>query len=236
MKLMGVRKAPGIDGITADHLKALDMVSIKALTEICNDIYKTGHMPEDLRHSVFIKIPKKKKALECGEHRTISLMSHVIKLILRIIMERNTNMFEREVSETQSGFKSKIGTREGLFNVRSIIDKTLAVHKKLYICFIDYEKAFDRVYHGLIMKVLEKAGMDAKDRRLISNLYYQQTASIQFGDTYSEKFKVKRGVRQGCVLSPKLFNLYTEEIFAESEELKGIVVGGRNITNLRFAD
>lgn len=160
----------------------------------------------------------------------------MIKLILRIIIERNTNMFEREVSETQSGFKSKIGTREGLFNVRSIIDKTLAVHKKLYICFIDYEKAFDRVYHGLIMKVLEKAGMDAKDRRLISNLYYQQTASIQFGDTYSEKFKVKRGVRQGCVLSPKLFNLYTEEIFAESEELKGIVVGGRNITNLRFAD
>ena len=236
LKLMGARKAPGIDGITTEQLKALDEESIVVLTEICNQIYSTGHIPEDLRHSVFIKIPKKKKALECGEHRTISLMSHVIKLILRIIIERNSNMFEREVSETQSGFKSKVGTREGLFNVRSIIDKMLAVDKKLYVCFIDYEKAFDRVYHKKIMEVVKKAGMDAKDRRLISNLYYEQTASIQFGDTFSETFKVKRGVRQGCVLSPKLFNLYTEGIFAESEELKGIVVGGRNITNLRFAD
>ena len=161
LKLMGARKAPGIDGITTEQLKALDEESIVVLTEICNQIYSTGHIPEDLRHSVFIKIPKKKKALECGEHRTISLMSHVIKLILRIIIERNSNMFEREVSETQSGFKSKVGTREGLFNVRSIIDKMLAVDKKLYVCFIDYEKAFDRVYHKKIMEVVKKAGVAA---------------------------------------------------------------------------
>ena len=236
LKLMGARKAPGIDGITTEQLRALDEESIVVLTEICNSIYTTGHIPADMKHSVFIKIPKKKKALECGEHRTISLMSHVIKLILRIIIERNAELFEREVSETQSGFKSKIGTREGLFNVRSIIDKVLAVGKKLYICFIDYEKAFDRVYHEQIMRRIERAGMDAKDRRLISNLYYEQTASIQFGDTYSEEFKVKRGVRQGCVLSPKLFNVYTEDIFEDSEELTGIVIGGLNITSLRFAD
>ena len=80
------------------------------------------------------------------------------------------------------------------------------------------------------------------DRRLISTLYYKQTASVQFGDEQSESFNIKRGVRQGCVLSPKLFNLYTEEIFRKSEDIKRIVVGGRNINNyiriynLRFAD
>ena len=151
MKKMGERKAPGLDGITTEQLKALYEESIVALTSICNDIYETGYIPGDLKHSVFIKIPKKKKALECGEHRTISLMSHVIKLILRMIIERNNNIFEREVSETQSGFKSKIGTREGLFNVRMIIDKSLGVNKKIYVCYIDYEKAFDRVYHKKMM-------------------------------------------------------------------------------------
>ena len=109
LRLMGARKAPGIDGITTEQLRALDEESIVVLTEICNSIYTTGHIPADMKHSVFIKIPKKKKALECGEHRTISLMSHVIKLILRIIIERNAELFEREVSETQSGFKRKIG-------------------------------------------------------------------------------------------------------------------------------
>ena len=145
-------------------------------------------------------------------------------------------MFEKEISETQSGFRKGIGTREGIFNIRAIIDKMLAVNKKLYICYIDYEKAFDRVYHNKLIQVIEKSGMDGKDRRLIQNLYYEQSASIQFGEEQSETFNIKRGVRQGCVLSPKLFNLYTEEIFNEIENLQGINIGGRNMTNLRFAD
>ena len=93
LKKMGARKAAGLDGITTEQIKALDEESIVELTSICNDIYETGYIPGDLKHSVFIKIPKKKKALECGEHRTISLMSHVIKLILRMIIERNNNIF-----------------------------------------------------------------------------------------------------------------------------------------------
>jgi hypothetical protein len=191
LKKMGSRKAPGQDGITTEQLRALDEESIIALTDICNDIYETGYIPGELRHSVFIKIPKKKKALECGEHRTISLMGHVIKLILRMIMRETTTTL-REVGETQSGFKSKIGTREGLFNVRMIVDKALGVHKKIYVCYIDYEKAFDRVYHKKVMEATERAGMEGRDRRLISNLYYQQTASVQFGEEQSESFNIKR--------------------------------------------
>ena len=71
---------------------------------------------------------------------------------------------------------------------------------------------------------------------MIEKLYWQQTATVRFGDEYSEFFPIKRGMRQGCVLSPKLFNLYAEKIFSESDELPGCIVGGENINNLRYAD
>ena len=236
LKVLGSNKAPGIDGITIEQLRALDEESIVTLTDICNSVYKTGYMPADLKHSVFIKIAKKPKAVDCTDFRTISLMSHVVKVLLKIIIERNSKLLEDVVSETQSGFRIKIGTREGIFNARSVIEATLEIHGKLYVCFIDYKKAFDRVYHHIIMEVLKKHGVDDKDRRIIQNLYYQQTASVQFGDEQSESFPIKRGVRQGCVLSPKLFNAYTEEIFGKNENLKGVVIGGMSIKDLRFAD
>ena len=85
------------------------------------------------------------------------------------------------------------------------------------------------------MQCLDHVGMNCNDKRVIENLYWQQTATVRFGDEYSELFPIKRGVRQGCVLSPKYFNLYTEEIFNESDELPGCIVGGENINNLRYA-
>ena len=154
-------KAPGIDGITGEHLKALDEMGLQIIT--CNDIYDSSCIPKDLRHSLFIKITKKPKAMECTEHRTICLMSHVMKIVLTIIMERNKIVFEREIGETQTGFRPGIGTKEGVFNLRAIMDKYLEVNKNIYICFIDYEKAFDRVFHYKLVEVLDNIEIDGKE-------------------------------------------------------------------------
>ena len=234
IKKMKPGKAPGLDEITTEHLKALDERGTEELTEICNNIYDTGYLPDDLKHSVFITIPKKKKAQHCCEHRTISLMSHITKIILSIIIERNRDIIDREISDSQSGFRSGIGTREGIFNIRAIIEKMLAVKKKLYVCFIDYEKAFDRVFHYILMEKLSQLDIDSKDKRIIQNLYWKQTATVKTGSGSSEPFSVKRGVRQGCVLSPILFNLYTDKIFRE--DLAGIRIGDEVYSNLRYAD
>ena len=86
------------------------------------------------------------------------------------------------------------------------------------------------------MEVLSHNEIDAKDLKLIRNLYWQQTASIQTEDGQSKTFPIERGVRQGCVLSPSIFNVYTEEIFKEFEELPGIKLLGEYINNLRYAD
>ena len=108
--------------------------------------------------------------------------------------------------------------------------------KTLYICFIDYEKAFDRVYHGLIMDCLDRVDIDYRDKRIIQELYWKQSAAVRVENGLSAEFPIKRGVRQGCVLSPKLFNLYTEFIFREAEDLPGCLVGGKNFNNLPYAD
>ena len=71
---------------------------------------------------------------------------------------------------------------------------------------------------------------------VIEKLYWQQTATVRFGDEYSEFFPLERGMRQGCILSPKLFKLYTEKIFNASDELPTGVVGRENFNNLRYAD
>ena len=78
--------------------------------------------------------------------------------------------------------------------------------------------------------------MDENDKPLIGNLYWKQQAAVRLENAISAFFPIKRGVRQGCVLSPKLFDLYTELIFRKSEVLRGCVVGGMNVNVLRYAD
>ena len=84
--------------------------------------------------------------------------------------------------------------------------------------------------------MLSKIGIDDKDLQIITKMYWEQTAVVRTEHGITEEFQVKRGVRQGCVLSPSLFNLYTEKIFREIEDMESVNVGGHNINNLRYAD
>ena len=106
----------------------------------------------------------------------------------------------------------------------------------MYICFIDYTKAFDRVNHTKLIECLKEIGVDDKDLQIIIKMYWEQTAVVRTKTGASTVFKIKKGVRQGCVLSPNLYNLYTEKIFREIEGMPGVVIGGVNINNLRYAD
>ena len=185
---------------------------------------------------VFIALPKKPGATDCELHRTISLMSHVTKLLLRIIMMRVRNKINPEIAEEQCGFVEGKGTTNAIFTLRTLIERALEIQKDIYLCFIDYTKAFDRVRHDEIIKELTKLKIDGKDLRIIKNMYWEQTAAMRVEGEISAFQKIKRGVRQGCVLSPDLFSLYSEIIMRNIEGQPGIRVGGHNINNLRYAD
>ena len=114
--------------------------------------------------------------------------------------------------------------------------KHIEVMKEMYLCFIDYAKAFDRVKHENFIKCLKQIGLDDKDVRVIASLYCHQKAAMTVDKDISEYTSVQRGVRQGCVLSPILFNIYTGLIFRQLEHLQGTSIEGRNISNLRYVD
>ena len=233
---MKTGKATGPDGLSIELIEALEEDGIEKVTTLLNEIYDTGQIPVDMSRSIFIALPKKPGATDCELHRTISLMSHVTKLLLRIIMMRVRNKINPEIAEEQCGFVEGKGTTNAIFILRTLIERALEIQKDVYLCFIDYTKAFDRVRHDEIIKELTKLKMDGKDLRIIKNMYWEQTAAMRVEGEISAFQKIKRGVRQGCVLSPDLFSLYSEIIMRNIEGQPGIRVGGHNINNLRYAD
>ena len=163
-------------------------------------------------------------------------MSHVIKLLMKIILERINGKITMEIADTQTGFQKDKGTREGIFNLRMLIERCLEVNKNIFLCFIDYTKAFDSINHNKLIESLEKTETDGKNLRIMANLYKNQFSSIKINGELTESFEVQKGVRQGCVLSSLLYNLYSEQIFKDLEKFNGIKIGGINYTNLRYAD
>ena len=232
MRKMKTGKATGPDGLSIELIE----YGIEKVTTLLNEIYDTGQIPVDISRSIFIALPKKPGATDCELHRTISLMSHVTKLLLRIIMMRVRNKINPEIAEEQCGFVEGKGTTNAIFILRTLIERALEIQKDVYLCFIDYTKAFDRVRHDEIIKELTKLKIDGKDLRIIKNMYWEQTAAMRVEGEISAFQKIKRGVRQGCVLSPDLFSLYSEIIMRNIEGQPGIRVGGHNINNLRYTD
>jgi len=115
-------------------------------------------------------------------------------------------------------------------------ERAIEMQRNLFLCFIDYSKAFDNVKHEKLLEMLEDIQIDGKDLRIIRNLYWKQTAPIRIGGQVGKFVEIKKGVRQGCVMSPDLFNLYSERALRELEDMPGMVVGGSNINNIRYAD
>ena len=151
-------------------------------------------------------------------------------------MARSRNRIRPEIGKEQCGFVDDAGTKTAIWMVRILSERAIEMQRDLYICFIDYTKAFDKVQHEELLKLLQSLDLDGKDTRLIRNLYWDQTAWMRVENELSEFTQIQRGVRQGCAFSPDLFNLYSEMILRELEGLQGFVVGGHNMNNLRYAD
>ena len=104
------------------------------------------------------------------------------------------------------------------------------------MCFIDYTEAFDKVRHETLMDILQKLDIDGKDLRLLRNLYWDQMAAVRIEGQVSDWKNIRRGVRQDCVMSPDLFNIYSETILRHLENSSGVLISGSAVNNLRYAD
>ena len=144
-----------------------------------------------------------------------------------------------EIPDVQAGFRKGRGTRDQIANIRWIMGKARKFQENIYFCFIDYAKAFDCVDHNQLWKILKEMGILDHLTCLLRNLYAGKKATVRTGQGATDLFQIGKGVRQSCILSPCLFNLYAEYIMrnARLEEAQtGIKIAGRNINNLRYAD
>ena len=145
----------------------------------------------------------------------------------------------RELPDVQAGFRKGRGTRDQIANIRWIMEKEREFHKNIYFCFIDYAKAFDCVDHSKLWEILKEIGIPDHLTCLLRNLYAGQEATVRTGHGTTDCFQIGKGVCQGCILSPCLFNFYAEYIMRNAglEEVQaGIKIVRRNISNLRYAD
>lgn len=206
--------------------------------KICKGIWETGEWPDDWGTSTFIPIPKKGDISKCANYRTISLVSHASKILLRVILNRIQAKTEYELPDEQAGFRPGRGTRDQVNNLRIIMAKFKEHNQPLYMCFIDFKKAFDSVQHEKLWWAMLDMGYPPHLVDLLAKLYNNQKASVRIAGVVSDWFRIRKGVRQGCIISPYLFNIVSETVMRKALENfhGGITVGGRKISNLRYAD
>ena len=145
---------------------------------------------------------------------------------------------EKIIAEELARFRAGRSTTEQIFNLRILCEKYLQHQHDLYHEFIDFKKAYDRVWHVALWATMKKYNISTKLIRVIKNLYDKATSAVLFNSSIGDWFRTTAGVRQGCLLSPILLNIFLERIMTDTlEDHEGTVsIGGRTITNIRFAD
>ena len=217
-------RAPGEDRITSDMLKADPATSAKCLVGLFNRVWTKEEVPDDWQKGIIIKLPKKGDLSECGNWRGINLLSVPGKVFCRVLLHRMKASIERLLREEQAGFRSGRSCVDQIFVLRTIIEQSLEWNSPLYINFIDFEKAFDSVHHATLWNILRSYGFPSKVINILSSMYANNRCCVRHGGQHSDWFRVKSGVRQGCVISPLLFNIVMDWVMrkATSERPRGI--------------
>ena len=204
-------KASGGDGIPVELFQILKDDTVKVLHSICQQIWKTQQWPQDWKRSVFIPVPKKGNAEECLNYGTSTLISHASKVMLQIPQARlqqnmtmNFQVFKLDLAKAEEP-EIKSPTSAGS-------SKKQEFQKNIYFCIIDYAKAFECGDHNKLWKILQDTGIPDHLTCLLRNLYAGQKATVRNRHGTTDWFQIGKGGRQGCILSPCLFNLYAEYI------------------------
>ena len=191
-------------------------------------------MPANLENSAvatglekvnFIPIPKKSNANECSNSCTIAFISHASKVMLKILQAKLQQYVNRKLSDSQAVFRKGRRTRDQIANIHWVTEKAREFQKNIYFCFIDYTKAFDCVDHNKLWKILKEMGIPDHLTYLLRNLYAGQEVTVRMGHETTDWFQTGKGVHQGCIWSPCLFNLsvhFSCSVMSKSLESHGL--------------
>ena len=209
-------KSAGIDAITAEVLKVDLETAANKLEEIFRRVWDKESVPEDWRKGIIVKLPKKGDLTCAGNWRGITLLCIPAKIMAKIVIRRLRDQVDAKLRREQAGFRPGRGTREQTFTLRNIIEQSLEWNASLYLCFIDYQKAFDSIHQDTLWKIMKQYGVPPKFVKLVRMFYTDVKCSVISGGGLTNWFEVKSGVKQGCCMSGFLFLLVIDWIMAKA--------------------
>ena len=159
---------------------------------------------QDWKRSILIPIPKKGSSKECANHRTIAHIPRASKVMLKILHAGLQHHVNQELPDVLAAFRKERRPRDQIANICWIIEKEREF-QNFYLCFIDYAKASDCVDHEKLWKTLREMGLPGHLTCILRNLYASQEKTVRTLCGTTDWFKMKKGIGQGCLLSPCLF-------------------------------
>ena len=240
-----VGKAAGLDGCAAECVKNGGVTVVEWLLRLLNVCFLSSMVPIDWASACVVPLYKGKgDKYDCTSFRGISLLSVVGKVYGKVLIKRVREGTEGSICDEQGGFRRGRGCVDQIFAVRQVCEKYLAKGKDVFWAFMDLEKAYDRIDREGLWTVLRLYGIGGRLLKGVKSFYVNSRACVRVGNSVSDWFPVRVGLRQGCVMSPWLFNVYMDGVVREvNARMLGRGLGlvgadGRewNLNQLLFAD
>lgn len=238
---MKIGKAPGPDGLSIKYYKILEEYLAPVLKDVFNNIFQGGKAPASWKTAYITLIPKTEKdKTDIKNYRPISLLNNDYKIFANIMAGRLKRLLMKYLHKDQVGFLPNRHQRENVRHILNIIEYLdLRIDVPAALIFIDAEKAFDNVSWEFLSQCLEKAGIEGAYMKGIRAIYLEQQARLIINDNLTKSFKIEKGTRQGCPLSPLLFIMVLEVIanrIREADNVRGIRIGKKEFKLKAYAD
>ena len=236
------KKACGPDLIRNEMLKSSSLEMQTGVLKLYNITLKSGHFPSIWNQGIITPIYKSGDKCDPNNYRGICVSSNLGKLFCSILNNRILNFLNEHstLSKNQIGFLPKYRTTDHIYTLHTLIEKNVhhTENGKIFTCFVDLRNAFDSIWHeGLYYRLLQ-CGIGGKTFDIIKSMYSGNKCSIKIGDQHTNIFSQKRGVRQGCNLSPTLFNIFINKLAEtlEPSTAPGLPLHDTEIKSLFYAD
>ena len=213
-------KATGPSEVSVEMIVASGEIGVKVMMELCQHVLDGRGMSDEWKTSVIEPIfTGKGDVMSCGSYRGVKLLEHAMKLVERVLERRIQTL--ANLNEMQFGCMPGKGSMNAIFIVRRMQEEYQKKDKKLHMCFVDMEKAFDRVSRKVMEWAMRKKGLFEVIVRAVMSLYDGAKTRVRVGSAYSEEFEVNVGVHQGSVLLPLLFAIVVDVIIENAR--RGVV-------------
>lgn len=231
-------KSAGVDRISGEMIKYGPQEICDRLVKLFNTCFGRGEVPSDFKKAVIVPVYKGKGSKsECQNYRGISLLSVVGKLYGRLLINRVIDITKDQLWDVQSGFMPGRSCADQIFSLQQIVEKALAVNKKVYCAFVDFEKAYDSIDRDILWQILLDYGVPLELVTAIRSFYVGSEACVRTNGVFSILFRIYLGVRQGCPMSAWLFNIFIDKCNKDAfRDKAGFKIGREVIRTLVYAD